>query len=123
MAEDADIEIIVKEVSESIRNVQDKLPGFHTLLLLLLEELEVEKLEDVVKVAILNPKKFYSAFIKLLKSPLVADGYIYLLLTTIFKKYRTSFTVSDAVKALRKGDLNEWRKILKELFVKIAGER
>ncbi|MEM2156069.1 MAG: hypothetical protein QXZ14_02305 [Candidatus Jordarchaeales archaeon] len=110
MTDDTEIEILSRAIRIYVEWANKTIPGFQTLLSSLQDELDANSVEAVVRKAVLDPHDFYKSLAKHVGSPIVADSYLYLLVSSFIIFFKLPVNASDVIKAVRKGKWEEWKK-------------
>ncbi len=111
--DDVNIEILSRAVRVYAEWANKTIPGFFILLSSIQDELNADSIEDIVRKAISDPKNFYESLMKLVGSSVVADSYMYLLISSFIDFFKLPINASDAIKVLRKG---KWEELMKKIM-------
>lgn len=110
MADKLDTETLLKALKAFTEWASKTIPGFYVYLSSIQERLGAKSVDDVVFKTFLNPQIFYNVIMEDVGSPIVANSYLYLLISSFINFFKLPMNATEFVKIMRKGDWKEWEK-------------
>ncbi|MHA1631540.1 MAG: hypothetical protein ACTSXC_01810 [Candidatus Freyarchaeota archaeon] len=117
------IAIIVKGFSHTLKFLRENSPGMRILLRRVSDELDVYEDDELARIIVRNPGRFYSALFSIFGSWFVTNIYVYIIMGTFFKKVNVKVSMLKVSSAIRRRSMEMWCNILREVLEKEADVR
>ncbi|MEM1658241.1 MAG: hypothetical protein QXK94_04320 [Candidatus Jordarchaeales archaeon] len=122
MTDRIDTEILSKALKTFTEWASKTIPGFYMYLSSVQERLGASSVDDVIFKTFLNPQIFYNAVMEDIGSPIVANSYLYLLISSFINFFKLPMSAAEFVKIMRKGDWKEWEKKIMHVTELLRGK-
>ncbi len=114
MLDDEKVGIFSKAFQIYLEWAKEAIPGFYSLLVTIQEELNASSSVNALLELVLNPENFYRALADHCGSPIVAESYLYLMVSSFINFFKLPLSAVDLIKVARKGKWDEWKSMITE---------